>query len=93
MHLTREELEDIWHNKPYGYFNNYIKVNKNKKKYRITTKAYKLAEVATESMTVFAKDHNQAIASDHGLRAKINREMGESQWSVNLKFVTTAELI
>ena len=93
MSLTREELEDIWKNKPHGYLTSYLKDIKNKKKYRITTKAYKMVEVATESVVVYAKDHSQAIASDHSLRTKINRELGEDQWSGKLKFITTAEIV
>jgi len=45
MKFTREELEDIWNNKPYGYFTN---IRKNKlKKYTIEASISKTVDTKT----------------------------------------------
>ena len=54
MKLTRQELEDIWENKPYGYFAKMVKDLKGKKKYVVTTVAKKEVVVDTEVQTVWA---------------------------------------
>ena len=91
--FTREELEDMWENKPHGYFKSQLALMKNKKRYKITTTAYRLVEAGTKELVVFAKDSSKAIEQDVKLKTELRMELGESQWTSNLRFVTTAKLI
>lgn len=60
MHLTRQELEDIWENKPYGYFAKMVKDLKGKKKFRVVTEATCSTVIDKEEQIVWAKDANAA---------------------------------
>ena len=91
--FTREELEDIWNNKPYGYFKKEYAKIKDMNRFEVTTVAYKLVEVAKETNIVFAKNTKAAIASDYAVKAKMKRDLGENQWTTNLQFSTKATQI
>jgi hypothetical protein len=80
MQLTRQDLEDIWENKPYGYFSKMLSTRKGKKKYRVMTEVRKTSVVVidTDEQEVWAKDataaqglvHQQAVLrlrNKHGL--------------------------
>jgi hypothetical protein len=56
MKFTREELEDIWNNKPYGYFTKLMKrINSGKvKRYAICIKPYKLNALDGKETTVYS---------------------------------------
>lgn len=60
MHFTREELEDIWNNKPYGYFTNLMKqISKGKvKKYNVCIKPYRLTQLDGKEVTVYSDGLN-----------------------------------
>lgn len=72
MHFTREELEDIWNNKPYGYFTNLMKkINSgNFKKYTICVKPYRLIPLDGREMTIFSNGLNSAEIFDTQIELK-----------------------
>jgi hypothetical protein len=58
--LTKSELEDIWHNKPFNYLK-VVKTNmKGKKKYRIKLAAYKYNIRDELVLEVLAKNFDEA---------------------------------
>jgi alpha-mannosidase len=63
--FTKEELEDIWQNKPYGYFHQQLKSIKGKKRYKIKITAYKTEKIELGSLEtiVLAKDASDATGS------------------------------
>ena len=99
MHLTRQELEDIWENKPYGYFAKMVKDLKGKKKYVVTTHVKKEVIVDTEVQTVWAKDahsaqnlvHNTSVtALKRRLDGTLRRRLEVNQWDSSMSFSTKA---
>jgi hypothetical protein len=86
--LTKQDLEDIWNNKPYGYFTNMMKNMKGKKKYKVLCTAYEEVDIAKEESVVFAKSGNEAIRlASNDLRVSINKTLGKSTSSnVNFRY-------
>lgn len=60
MYLTKEEMEDIWRNKPYGHFDNIKKTLKNTKLYKVSVKPYIYNYLPTEVFEVRAFDKENA---------------------------------
>lgn len=60
--LTKAEMEDIWLNKPVGYFANYKKNLKGTKLYKIALEPYTYAKMQREVFEVRAKSVDYAIA-------------------------------
>lgn len=61
--LSKQELDDIWENKPYGYFTQLKKTLASKEKlnkYKITARQFKIEEVelATAEEEVYAKNQD-----------------------------------
>lgn len=54
LKFTREELEDIWNNKPYGYFTQLRKNSKNFKRFKVTAVPYKKITFEMINTTVYA---------------------------------------
>jgi hypothetical protein len=54
LKLSREELEDIWNNKPYGYFTQLCKNSKNFKKFEVTAIPYKKTTYPLVKTSVYA---------------------------------------
>ncbi len=54
LKLTRQELEDIWNNKPYGYFTQLRKNSKNLKKFNVIATPYKKTYFPNMNMIVYA---------------------------------------
>ena len=54
LKLSREELEDIWNNKPYGYFTQLRKNSKNLKKFEVTAIPYKKTTYPQLKTSVYA---------------------------------------
>lgn len=50
--LTKAEMEDIWHNKPHGYFSSYKKKIKGFKLYRVNLRAVEYIFGPTEEFEV-----------------------------------------
>ena len=60
MHLSKSEMEDIWKNKPVGYFSTLKKTLKNTKKYRIQVEPYTYNYLPKEIFEVRAKSIGNA---------------------------------
>ena len=54
LKLSREELEDIWNNKPYGYFTQLRKNSKNLKKFEVIAIPYKKTTYPQLKTNVYA---------------------------------------
>lgn len=54
LKLSREELEDIWLNKPYGYFTQLRKNSKNFKKFEVIAIPYKKTTYPQVKTSVYA---------------------------------------
>lgn len=79
--FTKQELDDIWETKPYGWFAREVKNKKGKKKYSVTCTVHKEVEVGKSSATVYANTSKSAIDTvSFQLRSKLNLELGLSQW-------------
>jgi len=85
--FTREELEDIWLNKPHGYFQSMFKKYKGKKRYLVTIKAYKHVEFDSETFEVWAKSANDAVNQNtYDKQALIKRRNEINAWAENVVF-------
>lgn len=60
MYLTKAEMEDIWHNKPFGHFNHIKKSLKNTKLYKVNVKPYIYNYLPNEVFEVRAYDVENA---------------------------------
>ena len=90
--FTKQQLDDMWQNMPYGEFSRLKKNAKGKKKYNVTCIAHKQVEVGKTSATVYAKDSTAAINSiSNQLRSKLNLELGLSQWSKEYTYRYTVD--
>ena len=58
--MTREEMEDIWENKPYGYFKNIVKTRKKLNKYKVRIRPYAYIWYDAEDLEVLAKNINDS---------------------------------
>jgi predicted N-acyltransferase len=93
MNLTRQELEDIWENKPYGYFSKLLSERKGKKKYIVTTEVRKASIVGTIIQEVWAKDATSAQNIVHSTACNtLRQEHGFNAWEPSLSFTTTAKV-
>jgi hypothetical protein len=80
--FSKQELDDIWETKPYGWFHQTVKNNKGKNKYTVTCIAFKEVEAGKTSATVYAKNSTAAINSiSRQLQSKLNLELGLSKWN------------
>jgi hypothetical protein len=80
--FSKQELDDIWQTKPYGWFSRMVKENKGKKKYTVTCTVYKYIELGNVTTTVYAKDSKTAIGSvSSQLRSKLNVDLKLPHWS------------
>lgn len=79
--FTKQQLDDMWQNMPYGEFSRLKKNAKGKKKYNVTCVMTKSAEVSRTSIEVYAKDASAAIDSvSYSLKQKLMRENGATSW-------------
>lgn len=91
MHLTRQELEDIWESKPHGFFTKMVKDLKGKKKYVVRTDAKKVVVVDSEVRTVWAKDANAAQYLAHNTNiSALRRRLGVDMWDNSMSYSTKA---
>jgi hypothetical protein len=58
--LTKEEMEDIWQNKPYGYWKQYRDQNKGMKKFKVKLKPYRRDYYEEKEIIVLAKTKESA---------------------------------
>lgn len=59
--LTKAEMEDIWHNKPFGYFASIKKNLKNTSIYKISLEPYTYAKMQREVFEVRARNTDEAV--------------------------------
>lgn len=90
--FSKQELEDIWENKPYGYFAKKVKTMKGKTKYRILTVAYKTVEevLGEEEAVVWAKDSKDALSSaNHYASVQVlRRKLSLPTWEPKVRYTT-----
>ena len=60
--LTKAEMEDIWQNKPVGYFSTFKKNFKGTKHYKIALEPYTYAKMQREVFEVRAKNVEYAVS-------------------------------
>lgn len=93
MQLTRQELEDIWENRPYGYFAKMLKERKGTKKYRVTTEVRKTSVIVigTDEQEVWAKDATAAQGLVHQQAVlRLRNKHGLAVWDSSVVFSTKA---
>lgn len=61
INLTKTEMEDIWQNKPYGYWEQFRKKNKGLKKYKVTIQPFKTDYYEKRELIVMAKNSTAAF--------------------------------
>jgi hypothetical protein len=96
MLFTREELENIWQNKPYGYFRDQLKKIKGKQKFKIKLTAYKTekTELGSIETTVYAKDRSDAIFTNRTtLESKLKVKLDLPQWDSNVNIDWQTEVV
>lgn len=92
MKVTRQELEDMWVNMPYGAFTKMLKSRKNLQKYSVTTEAKELVLVDTEVVDIWAKDISQAHSLAHSASCNVlRRRLGASMYDAKYVFSTKAK--
>ena len=92
--LTRQELEDIWENKPHGYFPKMLKERKGAKKYIVTTEVRKTNVVTIDTIVqeVWAKNATTAQSLVHQAAVlKLRNTHGLSQWDGSVSYTTIAK--
>lgn len=91
MKLTRQELEDIWENKPYGHFSRLLKERKGMKKFIVTTEALQAVVVDKEVQEVWAKDYSSAQTKVHSAATNVlRRRLGFNMWDDSVSYSTKA---
>lgn len=60
MYLTKAEMEDIWRNKPAGYFSTYKKNLKGTKVYKIKVTPFVYSDLVSDIFTVRARNISDA---------------------------------
>lgn len=61
INLTKTEMEDIWQNKPYGYWTRLRKINKGKKRFKVKIQPYKMDYYEVRELVVMAKNKTSAF--------------------------------
>jgi hypothetical protein len=90
MNFTREELEDIWNNKPYGYFTELRKKKDLSKFKKYTIEAKVLKNCGTRTVTVHDTRESGVMVENarNVLRKEIFDEFGEN---VTISYRTLSE--
>jgi hypothetical protein len=60
INVTKEELEDIWQNKPYGYWDSFRKQQKGRKRYKVKLQPFRKDYYEEKEFTVIAKSSDEA---------------------------------
>jgi hypothetical protein len=91
MTLTRQDLEDIWENKPYGYFSKVLSERKGKKKYRVITELRKTSVIDTDEQEVWAKNATAAQSLVHqSATLRLRNKHKLTMWDSSVIFSTKA---
>lgn len=84
MDLSKKDMEDIWHNKPFGYFSSIKKNLKGTKKYRIQVKPYTYNYLPEEIIEVRAKTvHEAQMKARHEYNEKHENLNPDGYWYSN----------
>lgn len=98
MTVTREELEAIWNEKPYGYMDKLkaqLKKRKNESKFIVETLMYESVVKDSVVSTVWAKDYLAAQGKVHDQHVlELRKRHGKQPWDawnamVSYKSVST----
>jgi len=60
INITKEEMEDIWHNKPHGYWKRFRDQHKGCKKYKVKLQPFRKDYYEAKEFTVIAKNKDDA---------------------------------
>jgi len=88
--LTKQELDDIWDNKPYGHFTKLIKQYKGTKKYEVTVKAFRYEMIGEEKEVVRAKDSTAAQYHAEPIIARLCVNNNLWRWDKSITFKSAA---
>ena len=93
MNYNRAFLQDIWDNKPYGYFTDLMKANKKNPlhNFMVTTKVYKETHMDTLTSVVVSSK-----ASDKTIEDEKRKQMGqlsERYKGNDIKFKTSVDCV
>lgn len=61
INLTKTEMEDIWQNKPYGYWKRFRDDHKGMKSFKVKIQAYKNEYYEPRELVVIAKNKTSAF--------------------------------
>jgi hypothetical protein len=61
INLTKAEMEDVWNNKPYGYWTHLRKNNKGMKRFKVKIQPYKTDYYEVRELVVIAKNKESAF--------------------------------
>lgn len=86
MNLTKAEMEDIWHNKPVGYWGSYKKKLKKLKKYDCHVQAFKWVDSGQETYVIQAE--SKYYAEIDALKQFKNKHNLEKDYSMQYRFIT-----
>jgi hypothetical protein len=92
--FARGELQDIWDNRPYGYFTQEVRQRKGKSRYVVTCFAYRTIKqpVGDVSMEIFASSMEAATKqASSSLRAHLVREKQIGPWDNDITYTFTAK--
>ena len=88
--LTKQEMEDIWNNKPIDYLKNIVKKNKNLKKYKVTFKPYSYTyhdEITATVMAKNSRDAEFAANRETNLYDTLHAKYGVVNYKINIEEV------
>lgn len=61
INLSKQEMEDIWQNKPYGYWKQFREKHKGLKRFNVTIQPYKRDYYERREVVVMAKNKDSAF--------------------------------
>lgn len=61
INLSKEEIEDIWQNKPYGYWKQFREKHKGLKRFKVKIQPYKNDYYEVRELVVMAKNKTSAF--------------------------------
>lgn len=90
--FSKQELDDMWENKPYGYFTKLTKGQKGKTRYKIKTVAYKVVEevLGEEETIVWAKSSTDAVSSVNHNKSvgALRQRLSLNVWDSKVRYIT-----
>lgn len=81
--LSKQEMEDIWHNKPIDYLKSFNKKMKGSKMYKVHLTPIKYDTSETEAFEVRAKSKDDAVAAAKEEYCKKHGHIRPDAWRIN----------